>query len=77
MILVPGGWVATPILTYLHTTSYFQKCFTLIEDNGSHRLSAVLETWLTELQSLVYYSNSKGLSLVLLSLQNNQTTQIL
>lgn len=77
MIRVPEGWVATLIFTYLHTTSYFQKCFTLIEDNGSHGVSAVLEIELTELQSLLYYFNSKGLSFALLNLQNNQTTQLL
>lgn len=76
MILVPEGWVATLIFTYLHTTFYFHKCFTLIEDNGSHRFSAVLKIGLAELQSLVYYFNSKGLNLVLLSLQNNQTMQL-
>lgn len=77
MTLVPEGWVATFIFTYLHTTFYFQKFFALIEDDGSHRFSAVLEIGFTDVQSLVYYYNSKGLSLVLLSLQKNLTMQLL
>lgn len=65
----------TTSFTYLHTTFYFQMCFTLIEDKGSDRFLAVLETWLTELQSLVFYLNFKGLALVLLNLWNNEIMQ--
>lgn len=76
MTLVPEGWVATFIFTYLHTTFYFPKFFTLIEDDGSHRFSAVLEIGFTDVKSVVYY-NFKVLSLVLLSLKRNLTMQLL
>lgn len=77
MTLVPEGWVATFIFTHLHTTFYFQKFFTLIEDDGSRRFSAVLEIGFTDVQSLLHYYHFKGLSLVLLSLQKNLTMQLL
>lgn len=77
MTLVPEGWVATFIFTYLHTTFYFQKFSTLIEDDGSHRFSEVLEIGFSDVQSLICYYNSKGLSLVLLRLQKNLTMQLL
>lgn len=57
--LVPEGWVATFIFTYLHRTCYFQKCFSLIGDKGSQKFSTVLEIELTELQRLGYYFNSE------------------